>query len=143
MSHTPYAMYDILFMLHLSRWLPPSCNCSHGCFQMELFLKVYHHWGPPGAWAPNEDAQEIQVSNLQPHLLSKQYHCLSERSGQGLIIHLEVLFCTSSPWVGQGLQSFSLYDAPSAAWLFRSSLFSVILFKVSVNFFLNKQLYWV
>lgn len=52
-----------------------------------------------------------------------------------MIIHLEVLVCTSSPWVGQGLQSTSLYDAPSAAWLFRSSLLGVILLKVSVNFF--------
>lgn len=99
---------------------------------MELFLKAYHCWSLPGAWAPSEAAQEIQVSNLQPHLLNK--HCLNERSGQGLIIHLEVLVCTSSPWVGQGLQSISLCDAPSAAWLFRSSLLGVILLKVSVNF---------
>lgn len=83
----------------------------------------------------SEDAGEIQVSNLQPHLLKKQYHCLNKRSGQGLTIHLEVLVCTSSPLVGQGLQSISLCDAPSAAWLFRSSLFGVILLKVSVNFF--------
>lgn len=38
------------------------------------FLKAYHHWSPPGAWAPSEDAQEIQDSHLQPHLLNKQYH---------------------------------------------------------------------
>lgn len=57
---------------------------------------------------------------------------------RGLTVHLEVLACTSSPWVGQGLQSLSLYDAPSAAWLFRSSLFGVVLLKVSFNF-LNKQ----
>lgn len=31
---------------------------------------------------------------------------------QGLAVHLEMLACTSSPWVGQGLQSLSLYDAP-------------------------------
>lgn len=84
---------------------------------------------------PNENGQEIQASSLQPHLLKKKYHCLNERSGQGLIIHLDVLVCASSPWVGQGLQSTSLYDAPSAAWLFRSSLLGVILLKVSVNFF--------
>lgn len=136
MQHVTHTLcYDILFLLHLSRWLPPCCNCSHGCFQMELFLKAYHHWSPPGAWAPSEDAQEIEVSNLQPHLLNKQYHCSNERSGQGLTIHLEVLVCTSSPWVGQGLQSISLHDAPHAAWLFRSLLFGVILLKVSVNFF--------
>lgn len=133
--HTQTLCYDILFMLHLSRWFPPSCNCNHDYFQMGLFLKAHHHWSPPGAWAPSEDAQEIQVSNLQPHLLNKKYHCLNERSGQGLIIHLEELVCTSSPWVGQGLQSISLYDAPSAAWLFRSSLLSVILLKVSDIFF--------
>lgn len=37
--------------------------------------------------------------------------CVREAE-QGLAVHLEVLACTSSPWVGHGLQSLSLYDAP-------------------------------
>lgn len=48
----------------------------------------------------------------------------------------------SSPWVGWGLQSISLYDAPSAAWLFRSSLLGMVLLKGSFRFF-NKQSYWL
>lgn len=58
---------------------------------------------------------------------------------QGIIILLEVLVCALSPWVGQGLQSISLCDARSAVWLFRSSVFVVVLLKVVCNV-LNKQL---
>lgn len=56
----------------------------------------------------------------------------------GIIILVEVLVCTFSPWVGQGLQSISLCDAQSAVWLFTSSVFIVILLKVACNV-LNKQ----
>jgi len=106
------------------------------------FLKPYHHWSPPGAWAPYGDAQEIQVSNFYSLICLQSSITVWVREVEQGLIHLEVLVCPSCPWVGQGLQSISLYDAPSAAWLFRSSLFAVILLKVSFNF-LNKQLYWV
>lgn len=89
------------------------------------FLKACHHRSP-GHLVGMHKRFTFLIYNLV--CLRSSIAVWMREVEQGLI-HLEVLVCTSSPWVGQGLQSISLSDAPSAAWLFRSLLFGMIFVK--------------